>query len=115
MSHDKELDNKLEQASELDKTSELDKATQLVNYLNGLNSTINEMCCSSMSQNKNNTERLSELFKKQNNIDKQLETILFDKEKKNILIQVPKDNIILTKYVQDTFKHYNDTKKKHHY
>lgn len=50
--------NKLEQASELN------KAIQLVNYLNGLNSTINEMSCLSMSQNKNNTERLSELLKK---------------------------------------------------
>jgi hypothetical protein len=97
MSHDKELDNKL------------DKATELVNYLNCLNSTINEMSCLSMSQNKNNNERLSELFKKQNNVDKQLETILFDEEKKNLLIQVPKDNITLTKYVQDTFKYYNDS------
>ena len=102
MSHDKELDNKLEQA------------TELVNYLNGLNSTINEMSCSSTLQNKNNIDRLSELFKKQDNIDKQLETILFD-EKKNLLIQVPKNNIALTKYVQDTIKHYNDSKKKHYY
>ena len=36
-------------------------------------------------------------------------------DEKNLLIQVPKNNIALTKYVQDTFKHYNDTKKKHHY
>ena len=69
------------------------------------------MSCSSTPQNKNNTERLSELFKKQNNIDKQLETILFD-EKKNLLIQVPKNNIALTKYVQDTIKYYNDSNKK---
>ena len=45
-------------------------------------------------------------------LKKQLETILFD-EKKNLLIQVPKNNIALTKYVQDTFKHYNDSTKKH--
>ena len=104
MSHDK-----------LDQASELNKATELVNYLNGLYSIINEMNSSSTHQNKNNTERLLELLEKKNSVDKQLETILFDEEKKNLLIQVPKNNIALTKYVQDTFKHYNDTKKKHHY
>lgn len=92
----------------------LDQATELVNYLNGLYSTINEMNSSSTPQNKNNTERLLELLEKKNSVDKQLETILFDEEKKNLLIDVPKNNIVLIKYVEDTFKHYKNYKK-HHY
>jgi hypothetical protein len=118
-------DNKLDEATELNnitklyEATELDnklkKATELVNRLNNLLSAIDMMSAISMPQTKHNSECLTDLHKNKNLIDKQLETILFDEEKKNRLIDVPKDNLELTKYVEDTIKYYNDSKKKHYY
>ena len=95
---------KLYEATELD--NKLKKATELVNRLNNLLSAIDMMSAISMPQTKHNSECLTDLHKNKNLIDKQLETILFDEEKKNRLIGVPKDNLELTKYVEDTIKYY---------
>ena len=113
-------DNKLDEATELNKITKLDeateldnklkKATELVNRLNNLLSTIDMMSAISMPQTKHNSECLTDLHKNKNLIDNQLETILFD-ENKNRLIDVPKDNLELTKYVEDTIKHYKKHKK----
>ena len=110
-------DNKLDEATELNKITELDKATKLDNKLKEatkLVKTLNSYLSALEMRNgfgesqinNNNPQLLTELHKNIDLIDKQLETILFDEEKKNCLIDVPKDNLELTKYVQDTIKYY---------
>jgi hypothetical protein len=96
-------DNKLDEATELEKLKE---ATELVKTLNSYLSALEMRNGFGESQiNDNNPQLLTELHKNIDLIDKQLETILFD-ENKNHLINVPKNNIELTKYVQDTIKYY---------
>jgi hypothetical protein len=109
-------DNKLDEATKLNKITKLDKpteleklkeATKLVKTLNSYLSALEMRNGFGESQiNDNNPQLLTELHKNIDLIDKQLETILFDEEKKNCLIDVPKDNLELTKYVQDTIKYY---------
>ena len=109
-------DNKLDEATKLNKITKLDKATELeklkeatklVKTLNSYLSALEMRNGFGESQiNNNNPQLLTELHKNIDLIDKQLEAILFDEEKKNCLIYVPKDNLELTKYVQDTIKYY---------
>ena len=93
--------------NKLDNVTKLKKATELVKTLNSYLSALEMRNGFGESQiNNNNPQLLTELHKNIDLIDKQLETILFDEEKKNCLIDVPKDNLELTKYVQDTIKYY---------
>ena len=109
-------DNKLDEATKLNKITKLDKATELDNKLKKatkLVKTLNSYLSALEMRNgfgesqinDNNPQLLTELHKNIDLIDKQLETILFD-ENKNCLIDVPKDNLELTKYVEDTIKYY---------
>ena len=81
-------------------SDKLDLAIKLVDKFNTLSIRINTINTHNMSQSENNYEILSELKEERISIFKQLDNILFDMESKKLLIDIPNNNIEITKYVQ---------------